>query len=109
MLVPAARLLIPLGGLSPAKAAPLSDAALTPHHAIKCTLPRLNAESTGVVMGVGGLGHMAIQLRRMLAPLRLVAADLDDKKLGSAVCFASDAAKSTSGQMIPIDNDRKAS
>jgi alcohol dehydrogenase, propanol-preferring len=46
MLVPSARLLVPLGGLSPAKAAPLSDAALTPYHAIKRALPQLNADST---------------------------------------------------------------
>jgi len=39
-LVPAARLLVPLGDLSPARAAPLSDAALTPYHAIKRALPR---------------------------------------------------------------------
>jgi propanol-preferring alcohol dehydrogenase len=32
MLVPSARLLVPLGDLSPAKAAPLSDAALTHFH-----------------------------------------------------------------------------
>ena len=62
MLVPAARLLVPLGGLSPAKAAPLSDAALTPYHAIKRALPNLNADSTVVVMGVGGLGHMAVKI-----------------------------------------------
>jgi propanol-preferring alcohol dehydrogenase len=30
MLVPSTRLLVPLGNLSPVKAAPLSDAALTP-------------------------------------------------------------------------------
>lgn len=68
MLVPAVRLLVPLGDLSPAKAAPLSDAALTPYHAIKRALPQINAESTVVVMGVGGLGHMAIQLLRVLTP-----------------------------------------
>ena len=58
MLVPSPRLLVPLANLSPAKAAPLSDAALTPYHAIKRALPHLNAESTVVVLGVGGLGHM---------------------------------------------------
>ena len=84
MLVPAARLLVPLGDLSPTKAAPLSDAALTPYHAIKRALPSLNADSTVVVMGVGGLGHMAIQLLRVLAPMRIVAADVDDKKLEQA-------------------------
>jgi propanol-preferring alcohol dehydrogenase len=84
MLVPAARLLVPLGDLSPAKAAPLSDAALTPYHAVKRALPLLNADSTVVVVGVGGLGHMAIQLLRVLAPVRIVAADVDDKKLAQA-------------------------
>jgi len=57
MLVPSARLLVPLGHLSPAKAAPLSDAALTPYHAINRALPHLNAESTVVVLGVGGFHH----------------------------------------------------
>jgi len=84
MLVPAQRLLVPLGDLSPAKAAPLSDAALTPYHAIKRALPHLNADSTVVVIGVGGLGHMAIQLLGVLAPMRIVAADVDDKKLQQA-------------------------
>ena len=84
MLVPSARLLVPLGDLSPTKAAPLSDAALTPYHAIKRALSQLNAGSTVVVMGVGGLGHMAIQLLRVLAPMRIVATDIDDKKLEQA-------------------------
>ena len=84
MLVPSARLLVPLGNLSPTKAAPLSDAALTPYHAIKRALSQLNADSTVVVMGVGGLGHMAIQLLRVLTPMRIVAADVDDKKLQQA-------------------------
>jgi propanol-preferring alcohol dehydrogenase len=84
MLVPAARLLVQLGNLSPAKAAPLSDAALTPYHAIKRALPHLDADSTVVVMGVGGLGHMAIQLLSALSPVRIVAADVDDGKLEHA-------------------------
>jgi propanol-preferring alcohol dehydrogenase len=90
MLVPSARLLVPLGRLSPAKAAPLGDAALTPYHAIKRALPHLNAESTAVVLGVGGLGHMAIQLLRVLAPVTIVAADVDDKKLEQAKTLGAD-------------------
>jgi propanol-preferring alcohol dehydrogenase len=90
MLVPSARLLVPLGGLSPANAAPLSDAALTPYHAIKRALPHLNADSTVVVVGVGGLGHMAIQLLRVLAPVRIVAADVDDVKLRQAKALGAD-------------------
>ena len=90
MLVPSARLLVPLADLSPAKAAPLSDAALTPYHAIKRALPHLNADSTVVVLGVGGLGHMAIQLVRVLAPVRIVAADVNDKKLQHAKALGAD-------------------
>ena len=90
MLVPFARLLVPLGDLRPAKAAPLSDAALTPYHAIKRALPHLNADSTVVVVGVGGLGHMAIQLLRVLAPVRIVAADVDDHKLQQAKALGAD-------------------
>jgi propanol-preferring alcohol dehydrogenase len=90
MLVPSARLLVPLGHLSPAKAAPLSDAALTPYHAIKRALPQLSGDSTVVVLGVGGLGHMAIQLLRVLTPVRIVAADVDDKKLEHAKALGAD-------------------
>jgi propanol-preferring alcohol dehydrogenase len=90
MLVPAARLLVPIGDLDPARAAPLSDAALTPYHAIKRALPRLHPGSTVVVLGVGGLGHMAIQLLRVLAPVRIVAADVDDRKLEQARALGAD-------------------
>ena len=90
MLVPSARLLGPLGDLSPAKAAPLSDAALTPYHAIKRALPHVNPDSTVVVLGVGGLGHMAIQLLRVLAPVRIIAADVDDRKLQHAKALGAD-------------------
>jgi propanol-preferring alcohol dehydrogenase len=84
MLVPSARFLVPLGTLSPVKAAPLSDAALTPYHAIKRALPLLHADSTVVVLGIGGLGHMAVQLLRALAPVRIVAGDVDAVKLDQA-------------------------
>jgi propanol-preferring alcohol dehydrogenase len=90
MLVPSARLLVPLGSLSPAKAAPLSDAALTPYHAIKRALPHLHAGATVVVIGVGGLGHMAVQLVRALAPVRIIAADVDDTKLEQAKSLGAD-------------------
>jgi len=84
MLVPSARLLVPLGELDPVQAAPLTDAALTPYHAIKAALPALTPDTTAVVLGLGGLGHMAIQLLQALTPARLVACDIDDEKLAHA-------------------------
>jgi alcohol dehydrogenase, propanol-preferring len=37
-----------------------------------------------VVIGVGGLGHLAVQLLRALTPARVVAVDVDETKLGLA-------------------------
>jgi propanol-preferring alcohol dehydrogenase len=81
MIVPSARLLVPLGRLDPVTTAPLSDAALTPYHAIKTALPLLTPDATVLVLGVGGLGHMAVQILRALTPARLIAGDIDDVKL----------------------------
>lgn len=90
MLVPSARLLVPLGTLEPRQAAPLTDAALTPYHAIKRALHLLTPNTTAVVIGVGGLGHMAVQLLRALCGARIVAVDVDDQKLGHARQLGAD-------------------
>ncbi|HEU5105585.1 MAG TPA: NAD(P)-dependent alcohol dehydrogenase [Solirubrobacterales bacterium] len=81
MLVPHSRLLLPLGDLDPRDAAPLSDAALTPYHAIKRSLHLLVPGSTAVVIGVGGLGHMGVQILKALSPARIVAVDVSEEKL----------------------------
>ena len=65
MLVPGLRHLVPLPDtLGPAEAAPLTDAALTPYHAIARARRLLVPGSTAVVIGIGGLGHLAVQILR---------------------------------------------
>jgi propanol-preferring alcohol dehydrogenase len=81
MLVDSPRHLVPLNGLDPVQAAPLTDAGLTPHHAIRKSMPKLVPGSTAVVIGVGGLGHLAVQLLRALTPARVVALDVSKEKL----------------------------
>jgi propanol-preferring alcohol dehydrogenase len=83
VVVPSARLVVPLGDLDPVPAAPLADAALTPYHAIRRALP-LDPGATAVVIGVGGLGHVAVQLLRALTPCRIVAIDLRPEALETA-------------------------
>lgn len=90
MLVPHPRLLLPLGDLDPREAAPLSDAALTPYHAIKRSLHLLAPGSTAVVIGVGGLGHMGVQILRALSPARIVAVDVSEEKLRLATEVGAD-------------------
>ncbi|MEE4276180.1 MAG: NAD(P)-dependent alcohol dehydrogenase [Thermoleophilia bacterium] len=84
MLVPSARWLTPLHELDPRDAAPLSDAALTPYHAIKSSLALLGAGAWALVIGVGGLGHMAVQLLHAVTPARVIAIDVDESKLALA-------------------------
>lgn len=75
LLVPSARHVVPLTDLDPVDAAPLTDAALTPYHAIKRSLDRLVPGSTALVIGAGGLGHMAIQILDAMTPAQVVAVD----------------------------------
>lgn len=76
-----ARFLVPLGDLDPVASAPLTDAALTPMHAIKSAAARLSPDATAVVIGVGGLGHMAVQILRATTAARIVAVDVSAEKL----------------------------
>jgi propanol-preferring alcohol dehydrogenase len=69
------RHLVPLGDLDPAQAAPLTDAGLTPYHAIKRSLPLLIPGSNAVVIGAGGLGHMALQILAAVCPATVIAVD----------------------------------
>jgi propanol-preferring alcohol dehydrogenase len=81
VLVPSARYLTPIGDLDPAQAAPLTDAGLTPYHAIQRCRPTLVEDSTVAVIGVGGLGHLAVQLLRALTPSQVIAVDIRDEAL----------------------------
>lgn len=92
LLVPHARNVLPLGDLDPVRAAPLSDAALTPYHAIARSRDLLIPGSTAVVIGVGGLGHMAVQILKACTPARVVAIDTADDKLALAQQVGADVA-----------------
>ncbi|GAB3238141.1 NAD(P)-dependent alcohol dehydrogenase [Glycomyces halotolerans] len=84
MIVDDVRHLAPLGGLDPVKAVPLTDAGLTPYHAIKRSLPKLVPGSTAVVIGTGGLGHVGVQLLRVMTAARVIAVDVSEEKLALA-------------------------
>ena len=90
--VPDTRYLVPAGGLDPVSAAPLTDAALTPYHAIRAALAVLRPGTTSVVIGVGGLGHVAVQLLGLLARTRIVAIDRRPEALDLARAAGADAA-----------------
>jgi alcohol dehydrogenase, propanol-preferring len=97
LIVPSARYLVPIGDLDAALAAPLADAGITPYHAIAHHRDKLRPNGTAVVIGVGGLGHMAVQMLRALSAVRVVAIDLRDEALAAAREAGADVAIPAAG------------
>jgi len=85
-----ARHLVPLGDLDPVQAAPLTDAGLTPYHAVAISRDRISPSSTVVVIGVGGLGHVAVQILRATTGATVVAVDTDEARLRHAADLGAD-------------------
>jgi len=89
--VPSYRYLIRLDGLDPVESAPLTDAGLTPYHAIKKTLPYLYPGSAAVIIGAGGLGHLGLQIMKVISPgARVIVVDIDRDKLRLASRLGAD-------------------
>ena len=84
LLVHDPRRLVPIGELDPVDAAPLTDAALTPYRAVKRVVPKLSPTSHVVVIGVGGLGHFAVQILAALTPVTVIAVDTRQSALDLA-------------------------
>ena len=84
-LAPQPRHLVPLpADLDPVEAAPLTDAGLTTYHAIKQSLDRLHPGATAVVIGIGGLGALAVQILRALSDAEVIAVDIAPARLEDA-------------------------
>ena len=79
------RNLVALGDADPVAAAPLADAGLTPYHAIKMALPRLaGGGKHALVIGLGGLGLVAVQILRAITGARVIATDLKPQAMARA-------------------------
>jgi propanol-preferring alcohol dehydrogenase len=106
MVIPAARYLVPLGDLDPVAAASLADAALTPYHAIRHWTHLLRPGVTAVVIGTGGIGHMAVQLLRGLTGVRVVAVDTRDS--ARRLALESGAHAAVTGSQLRAEEGRGA-
>ncbi|MDT9593269.1 NAD(P)-dependent alcohol dehydrogenase [Nocardioides zeae] len=74
VLVPEERFLVDSPSLPAIEAAPLTDAGLTAFHAVDRHL-RLAEGGTVLLIGVGGLGHLALQMLRAQSVALVVAVD----------------------------------
>lgn len=92
LLVRGARHVVPLPeGLDPVTAAPLTDAGLTPYHAVRRSLAKLAPGATALVIGVGGLGHLGVQVLRAVTAARVIAVDPRSSALSLASKVGADA------------------
>ncbi|MFV0373601.1 NAD(P)-dependent alcohol dehydrogenase [Microbacterium sp.] len=84
LLVDDPRHLIPLDGLDPVENVSLTDAGLTPYHAIKQSAAKLGAGTYAVVIGVGGLGHVGVRILKAITGATVIALDVSEDKLALA-------------------------
>lgn len=71
-------------GISPADMAPHADAGLAAYRAVKKAAGTLGIGDSVVVLGAGGLGHIAIQLLKHLTPADVIAVDVSEEALKMA-------------------------
>jgi NAD+-dependent secondary alcohol dehydrogenase Adh1 len=82
LLLTSARSVIKLDpSLEPKDIAALADAGLTAIHAVKKALLVLEPGTRAVVIGTGGLGHIAIQCLAAMTPAEIIAVDRSDSAL----------------------------
>ena len=79
-------------GLEPSEVAPHADAGITAMHAVKRAAHLAVPGSTAVVIGVGGVGHIGLQLLRELGSGSVVGVDVDERKLQLARELGADEA-----------------
>ena len=86
--VPHYRYALKIGNLNPEEVAPLSCSGITAFHALNEA--KVESDELLVIIGVGGLGSIAIQLAKKLKNVNLAAIDVDEKKLSFASELGSD-------------------
>lgn len=68
------------GGLDPGAVAPHADAGITAYHAVRRLAHLSVPGTTAVVLGVGGVGHVALQLVRELGSSVVIAIDSNEER-----------------------------
>jgi NAD+-dependent secondary alcohol dehydrogenase Adh1 len=80
VLVPERSLLRLPAGVEPAAVAPHSDAGLTAYHAVRRLAHLAVPGSTAALIGIGGVGHIALQLLHELGSSATIAIDTDARR-----------------------------
>jgi D-arabinose 1-dehydrogenase-like Zn-dependent alcohol dehydrogenase len=84
VLVPHERYCVDLGALDPAETAPLACSGVTTYSALKKFGAKIKDEPV-VIMGAGGLGHMALRVLRAIGGQGAIVVDIDAGKRQAAL------------------------
>jgi len=84
----------------PAAVAGLADGGLAAYRAVKRSVGWLSPDSAAVIIGAGGLGHIAIQLVRALSPARVIAVDRSPVALELAAELGADVLVQADGNHV---------
>ena len=77
-------------GIEPAEIAPHADAGVTAYHAVRRLEHLARPGTIAAVIGIGGVGHIALQLVRELGSSRIVAIDTDERRRTLATELGAD-------------------
>ena len=84
VIVPAGKYCVDISGLDPADVAPLACSGVTTYSALKKFGNRLQHEPV-VIMGAGGLGHMALKVIAAMGGKGAIMVDIDKSKRDAAL------------------------
>ena len=84
------RAVVQLDGLDPVEAAPHADAGITAYNAAKAAADDLVPGDVAVLVGMGGLGHIGLQVLHALSPATTVAVDVREEALSLASDVGAD-------------------
>lgn len=84
IVVPADHL-VAVGDADPVDAAALADAGMTSYRAVRLALPQLEGENKhALVIGLGGLGQLAVQILHALTGATVIATDMKPEAMAQA-------------------------
>jgi len=103
----AERSVVPLpSNCDPVDFAPLADAGLAAFRACSQAAAVLRPSDTAYVIGVGGLGHLGVQILKVLSPATVVAIDTRADARELAIRLGSDTSFATVGEAVAAFNGR---
>ncbi len=102
VLLPDQRHFVVADGVPATVLAPLADAGLTAYHAIGGQRYALTGECTALVIGVGGLGHLAVQILRATTTAKVVAVDPRPEARALAIDLGAHSVAASVEEAMPL-------